>query len=222
MHRLEIISTTLEDAIAAEAGGAQSVEIIAERSLGGLTPSEALVRAVRAAIKIDINVIIRPHARSFVYTADERKMILTDTETMVNAGATGIVFGALNADSSVDLDFVRQVGKVAAPVRTTLHRAIDECSQPEAALIALQGVVQRVLTSGGAPDVWAGRETIRDWVHKYGEVYTFACGGGVVKETLKDLAYYTHAPEYHTGNAVRTNDRVDPVKVRAFYDLING
>ena len=222
MRRLEIIATTLEDAIAAEAGGAQSVEVIAERSLGGLTPSVALVRAVRAAIKIDINVIIRPHARSFVYSADERKLILSDTEAMVKAGATGIVFGALNADSTVDLDFVREVAKVAAPVRTTLHRAIDECSQPEAALIVLQGVVQRVLTSGGAPDVWAGRDTIRDWVQKYGKFYTIACGGGVLQETLKDLANYTQAPEYHTGNAARTNDRVDPVKVRAFYDLING
>src|SRR5258708_37239832 len=109
MFRLEIIALTLEDALAAQAGGATSVEIVADRAVGGLTPSVTVVRAIRDAVTIDLNVMVRPHARSFCYDDSERDMILADTASLVRAGATTIVFGALKGRGKIDLEMMQQV-----------------------------------------------------------------------------------------------------------------
>ncbi|WP_254776906.1 copper homeostasis protein CutC [Paenibacillus sp. yr247] len=71
-----MIATTLEDALNAESGGADRIELIANRHEGGVTPSMVLVQKVAASIKIPVHVMIRPHSRSFHMLKDDiQKMI---------------------------------------------------------------------------------------------------------------------------------------------------
>lgn len=48
-------------------------------------------------------MIVRPHSRSFVYDADDLRVIERDVRAAVAAGANGVVFGALDPRGDVDL-----------------------------------------------------------------------------------------------------------------------
>ena len=63
---LEISVQTVEAARAAERGGADRIELCADLSVGGLTPSPALMRKVRQSVAIPVFSMIRPRARDFI------------------------------------------------------------------------------------------------------------------------------------------------------------
>src|SRR5215475_10169282 len=56
---LEIIVCAFEDAVAAERGGANRLEIISHYEVGGLTPSFDLVREIISTINIPARVMLR-------------------------------------------------------------------------------------------------------------------------------------------------------------------
>ena len=56
---LEIIACSVEDAVAAELGGADRLEIISHYEVGGLTPPIEMVREITAKIKIPLRVMLR-------------------------------------------------------------------------------------------------------------------------------------------------------------------
>jgi copper homeostasis protein len=66
---LEISVETLEAALAAERGGADRVELCGDLPLGGVTPGVALLRAVRAQVRIPIFSMVRKTTES---TSSER------------------------------------------------------------------------------------------------------------------------------------------------------
>lgn len=217
---LQVIATCEEDAHNAYAGGASNLEVTVDLAVGGLTPPLALVERLRETLPIPLHVMLRPHARDFVYTPDEIDLMLRQTQQFKILGAQGIVFGALTAEGVVDVALVRRVAQVAQPMCVTLHRALDGCVNPDAALDALDGYVQRVLTSGGAATAWDGRETIRRWIAQYGRLYTFVVGAGVHLNNIAALVRDIGAPEYHVGSGARTGQTVDQDKVRQFVQYL--
>ncbi len=62
---LEVIATTVTDAVAAESGGADRIELIDNYLEGGTTPSAGIVRAVKKSVSIPVYVMIRPHGGGF-------------------------------------------------------------------------------------------------------------------------------------------------------------
>lgn len=218
---LDIAVTSLEDAVCAADSGADSLELLRDLPNGGLTPSVALLESVVSNVTIPINVIVRPHARSFHYSADDVAQILRDARQYARAGADSIVFGAVDELGRIDLALVKRVADAAAPVPVTLHRALDQSVDPDAALEALIGVVPRVLTSGPAPTAWEGRETTRRWVEQYGQHFQFVLSGAITMEQLPELAALTRAPVFHLGGAARTNDRVDADKVMRLRSVLH-
>lgn len=68
---LEVIAVNVEDAKAAEEGGADRIELVSAMSEGGLTPSYGFMEQVLSQVSIPVYVMIRPHSRSFRYSADD-------------------------------------------------------------------------------------------------------------------------------------------------------
>jgi copper homeostasis protein len=220
MTRLEIVATCAEDAVNAEEGGAHSVEIALDLTAHGITPPLWLVEDIRRRVDGEIHVILRPHADSFVYDSDDIHHILEDARTMSTIGIDGFVFGAHTPEGDLDLDLIKRVRASAPDMRLTIHRAIDECRDPLAALEGLRGVADRVLTSGGTKLAWDGRDTLRDWVRHFGKDYTFIAGGGITHETARAIAEYTGVNWVHIGRSVRGFDYVDADRVRAVIEAL--
>ena len=70
-HFLEVIACSVEDAVAAERGGADRLELISHYEVGGLTPPLELVQDVLAAVSIPVRVILREDESFFI--TDEKK-----------------------------------------------------------------------------------------------------------------------------------------------------
>jgi copper homeostasis protein len=219
---LEVAAVSVEDARAAQAGGADSLELLRDLPRGGLTPPLELVQAVRESVTIPVHVMLRPHDSGFVYTRREIDVMLATLERWKLLGIDGVVFGVQTAGGCVDVALMREVAALAVPVPVTLHRALDFSTEPEKALAALAGVVPRVLTAGPAPTAWEGRAVVRQWMARFGTQFRFVSSGGL---TLGQLAQFTAevgTAEAHVGGAARTHDAVDSLKVRALKAALNG
>ncbi|HWQ07459.1 MAG TPA: copper homeostasis protein CutC, partial [Holophaga sp.] len=68
---LEVIALTPDEARLAESAGADRIELITAFGEGGLTPGIGLVKRTVAAVRIPVNVMVRPHSRSFRYSPED-------------------------------------------------------------------------------------------------------------------------------------------------------
>ncbi len=222
MTTLEIAVTTVEEAVNAAAGRAESIELSYDLSVGGLTPEYGVIQAVRDAITIPMYVILRPHAESFRYTEEQIEGMLEDIKVMQRIGVDGVVFGAVDETNAIDVALMKRIVEAAKPLPVTLHRALDESSEPEKALAALAGIVPRVLTSGPAKTAWDGRDGLRAWIERFGEHYAFVSSGNLTAKQLPEYIRYVKPDTVHLGSAARTNGVVDVDKVRHLKAIVEA
>ncbi|ADG14269.1 CutC family protein [Paraburkholderia atlantica] len=226
---LEVIATTVADARAAAQAGADRLELVTAMGEGGLTPSMGLIEAVVAAVAIPVNVIVRPHSRSFVYDADDYAVILRDIRAVKAAGANGIVIGMLDADRAIDREGLARACGAADGLAITFHRAFDEARDLREALEVLLGfeAVTNVLTSGGKPSVLQAQAVLSELVRQAtGSHCTVLAGAGLTVDAVADFVSKTHVEAVHFGSGVRVNGNglapVDPAKVMQVRALLDA
>jgi copper homeostasis protein len=98
----EICAVNIQSALAAQAAGAHRIELCSALDAGGLTPSPGLIRAAVRALRIPVNVLIRPREGDFCYNDAELEIMLDDVRFCREAGANGVVVGALDAAGNLD------------------------------------------------------------------------------------------------------------------------
>jgi copper homeostasis protein len=217
---LEVIATTVTDARLAAQAGADRLELITAMGEGGLTPSVGLIEAVVAVVDIPVNVIIRPHSRSFVFDADDYAVMLRDVRAVAATGANGVVIGMLTPDGEIDREGLARAIDVADGLAITFHRAFDETRDLRDALDVLLGfdAVTNVLTSGGKPSVLQAEETIRALVQQAaGSHCTVLAGAGLTVDAVAGFVRATQVNAVHFGSGVRVGGNglapVDPQRV---------
>ncbi|WP_324649359.1 copper homeostasis protein CutC [Georgenia sp. H159] len=174
-------------AVAREAG-ADRVELCAALDVGGLTPSIGTVEAV-VATGIPVHVLVRPRPGGFRYSASEVTLMVRDIEAIVDAGAAGVVVGALSRHDTLDRHALEALHYAAEGLEVTAHRCVDALDDPVGAidLLARLGLT-RVLTSGGAATAVRGVETLSRMVEAAGDRVQVMAGGGVVPADVPALA----------------------------------
>ena len=229
MTLLEVIATTVADARAAERGGANRLELITAMGEGGLTPSIGLIEAVVDAVGIPVNVIVRPHSRSFVYDADDYAVIIRDVRAVAKTRANAIVVGMLNANGDVDNDGLARVIEAADGLQLTFHRAFDEARDLFAAFDTLLtfDAVTNVLTSGGKPSVLDAQTVIAKLVERAaGERCTVLAGAGLTVDAAAPFVASTGVRAVHFGSGVRVDGKglapVDEASVRRVRTLLDA
>ena len=203
---LEVIATTVADARLAAQAGADRLELITAMGEGGLTPSLGLIEAVVETVSIPVNVIVRPHSRSFVYDADDHAVMLRDVRAVKAAGANGVVIGMLNARGEIDREQLARAIDAAEGLAITFHRAFDEVRDQRRALDVLLrfDAVTNVLTSGGKPSVLDAEATIRDLVREAsGSHCTVLAGAGLTVDAVAGFVNRTQVQAVHFGSGVR-------------------
>ena len=196
---LEVCVDSVESAVAAAKGGATRLELCANLIIGGTTPSFALFDAVRAAVEIPINVLIRPRFGDFLYTDSEYGIMCREIEWFAARGANAVVIGALNCDGTLDRKKMSGMIAAAKGCRVTMHRAFDVCCDPLKTLeeaIALG--VDTILTSGQKANAWSGRELIGTLLECADGRVDILIGGGVSAKVIGDFReLYPKAHAFH-------------------------
>jgi len=204
---IEIIGTTIEDVKKIEECGADRIELVSALSEGGLTPSYALIKRAIKSVKIPVNVMIRPHGKSFIYTEEEIQLMVEDITIAKELNANGVVFGVLNMHKEICIASLEKLLNACDGIDVTFHRAIDELSSPVKGIetLAKYGQVKNVLTSGGKGNILKNIPVIKNMVEKSKHINVIA-GGGLGFENIKEIMRKTKAPQFHFGTAIR-NDK---------------
>ena len=158
---LEICVDSLASARAAITAGADRLELCSALAVGGLTPYGALLSQIRAESDINIRCLMRPRGGDFLYTPEEIRMMADQIRELKARGADGFVIGCLTAEGDLDMDAMKPLIEAASGSGLTLHRAIDVSRDLcQTYLDAGKLGIDTVLTSGGAGNCTAGKETI--------------------------------------------------------------
>ena len=224
----EVCCGCTEDAVMAEKGGADRIELNSALFLGGLTPSIGTVEEVKALIKIPVMCMVRPREGGFCYTEYDYNTMCRDAVAMIRAGADGIVFGFLQTDGTVDkartADFLRVIREEKPDIVTVFHRAIDVVPDVFAALDVLMELgVDRVLTSGQRSSSIKGAETIRKMVEYAAGRIDILPGGGITNENVHDFIEKAGVQSVHaSARSVRYDTSVNGNEEIFFGGLIDG
>ncbi|MCM3660331.1 copper homeostasis protein CutC [Georgenia satyanarayanai] len=185
--QVEVAVQDASGAALARDTGADRVELCSALDVGGLTPSIAMVEAV-VATGVPVHVLVRPRPGGFRYSATEVSLMVRDIEALVDAGAAGVVVGALTAKDTLDRHALEALQYAAEGLEVTAHRCVDVLPDPAAALDDLASLgFTRVLTSGGAPTVADGVPTLRRMVEAAGGRVQVMAGGGLRPEDVPAL-----------------------------------
>lgn len=159
--QVEVCAYSLEAALTAQRAGAQRLELCASPPEGGTTPPAGLIRVVKAQITLPVCVMIRPRGGDFCYSKVEFEQMQADLALALQLGADGMVLGLLHPDGTVDVPRTRQLVQQAHPLPVTFHRAFDMAVDLSDALEAvIETGCRRLLTSGGMPTAYEGRDTL--------------------------------------------------------------
>src|SRR2546423_832474 len=112
---LEVIVSSLDDARAAAAGGADRFEMCAALALGGLTPSLGLLDSVKRELPhLPVMFMLRPREAGMAYTEAEVSVMQRDAELALEHGADGLVLGMLSDQGDVAVEPCRRLLGIAA------------------------------------------------------------------------------------------------------------
>ena len=195
---LEACVDSVESALAAQAGGADRVELCDDLLEGGTTPSAGTIELCRERLRIPLHVLVRPRGGDFVYSDVELEVMQRDIALARHLGAHGVVVGALRPDGAVDEERTRALLGVARPMTVTFHRAFDFTPDADEALDMLIALgVDRVLTSGQAPSAQEGTHTLARLVTRAAGRIAILAGGGVSEENIAEITQRTGVREVH-------------------------
>ena len=206
----EVCCPSLEAVAVAVAAGAGRIELCERLEVGGVTPSESLIKdALAVSGAVPVNVLVRPREGDFVYSEEEAAQMLESIALCRALGASGVVIGALRSDGSVDMSLMRRLVAAARPaaarpaaalrpLSVTFHRAFDECSDPFAALEDIISLgIDRLLTSGHCANAWEGRFVLKELVERAAGRIVIMPGCGITPANLDEIAAITAAAEFH-------------------------
>ncbi len=206
---LEVIALSAEDAVAAELGGADRLEIVSEIRIGGLTPLVEQFRAIRDAVKIPLRVMLRTNG-GFMASEEELDALSERIFDLRNAGADEFVFGFLDESGALDLSELNIISAAVDPCSWTLHHAFDHAVDQRAAWESAQSFpnLDCILSGGVRGDLKLGLETLCERAGWQTEALSWLAGGGLVLERVAPLRS-AGIRRFHIGRAARSDHSWD-------------
>ncbi len=210
MALLEVIALDARDAVAAQEGGADRVELVADMAADGLSPSPTTVAEVLAAVDIPVRVMVRL-ADGFL--AGDVDAVVQRTVELKVSGAQQFVLGFLTADGAVDLPAVARIVEALDGAPWTFHRAIDHCADRAALRTAIADLpgLDTILTAGAPTGVGDGIGTL---VTETTGPQRILVGGGLRLDHLPRLRA-AGIGAFHIGSAARPEGWDGPVSADA-------
>jgi copper homeostasis protein len=195
---IEACVDSVPSALAAEAGGAERIELCDNMIEGGTTPSAGTIAEAKARLRIPVFAMIRPRGGDFLYSDVEFSVMRRDIAHARALGADGVVLGLLDRGGSIDVERTAALVDVARPLPVTFHRAFDVARDPEDALETLVRLrIDRVLTSGQATTAPEGAALITRLMRQAAGRIGILPGCGIDETNIHEFVAQTGVREVH-------------------------
>lgn len=226
---LEIIVENLSEALAAEAGGATRLDLKCDYLQLGLTPSAGMIEHVCASVGINVLVMIRPHARTMIYSESDIAVMCADIRLARKLGAREFLLGCITEDGHIDADAVRAFRDAAEDCSINFHLAWEQAVDLGQALETLIELgVQSVRTTGGAGlsgKAEDGLAQIRAFVEQAAGRIAILPAGGINAKNVARVVAGTGLTSVHVGTGVRVPPThtgiVDQYKVKQLREALD-
>lgn len=160
--KLEVVVTTKEEAIIAQAAGADRLEISINPSRRGTTPDINEISGIIPVVDIPLYILIRPN--QFTYECTDKEFILVThmIEICKLTKAKGITIGFIK-DGKVDKEKLQQVLNISGDLEVNFSRAVDSTINYEEEINYLFNLKQitKIYTSGSAETVIDGAAMLK-------------------------------------------------------------
>jgi copper homeostasis protein len=215
----EVIALGPEDAVAAQDGGADRLELVTDMAADGLSPSRETFAAIRNAVTIPLRVMLRLSDGFSAGGARELDALCDAAQGLRAEGAEEFVLGFLDARGRADLDSVHALIDVLDGCAWTFHRAMDRAADRESLRLQLAGLpgLDTYLTAGSASGVSAGLPVLCAESARAGESGyepRLLVGGGLFLHHVPALRA-AGLDAFHVGGAVRPAGWSGPVAADA-------
>jgi copper homeostasis protein len=217
---LEVIAETLADARAAEAGGADRIELVRDLHRDGLTPSLDLVAQIRAAVRTPMRVMLRERDGFDIDSAGIDALANAAAE-LQSLDVDGLVLG-FTRRGVLDTGAIRALCDAAPALRVTFHRAIEHVRDVSASfdMLARFPQIDTILHSGGTGDAAVRCARFTELHALAAGRFTILAGGGMTPALLHALRLHTPIRAFHTGRAVR--DAARGVAAELVHDVVRS
>ncbi|MGH9616126.1 MAG: copper homeostasis protein CutC [Acidobacteriaceae bacterium] len=221
---LEVIVSSLADAVESERGGADRLEVVRDLDCGGLTPDITLVRAIRRAVSLPLRVMLRENEDDSI-RGDDAPLRAAALECQ-QIGVDGVVIGFLR-NGNADLERTLEILDAVPRMKATFHHAFDETASPLNAIAHLKrcGRFDRILSSGGPGELLVRATRLELYRRNALQGIRVMAGGGLDEAAICFLRAHTRICEFHAGRAVRSpqdnNGVVQAARVEQLRQLLS-
>lgn len=208
--KLEVCVDSYTSIITAKNAGADRIELCSALNIGGLTPSWGLIKKAKEIGGMEIFVMIRPRSGDFLYDDNEFDTMKNDIAIVKEMGLDGIVTGILLSDGRIDINRMRELVKMAYPLKVVMHRAFDDAKNPMEDIDKLIEMgVCRILTSGQRANALEGADFIAKIQKRFGDKITIMPGSGVNAGNIEEIYRLTGCTEYHMSGKVNVGSKME-------------
>ena len=214
--QLEVIASTLKDALAAWEGGATRLELAVNVEQGGTTPPVALVESIAQRVPLPLRIILRDNETFQLTGSAELAGLKHKAKAFADIGINGLVTGHVK-DGALDLETLEEIISCVPAMDFTVHHVLEQTANPVDSLISLRLFpnVDKALIRGGNGTLLERMSRIMACARAFGNGRAVIVGGDVTLEMLEPLQRGTQIREFHLGRAVRTLEHASaPVDVR--------
>ncbi len=213
--------------------GAQRIELCSVMAQDGLTPELDAVVLARKAFKDrrGLMVMIRPRAGDFHYDESDICLMLRQIKQVADAGADGVVLGALNkSNSAIAISTMKRLMSLCQRLNLEVgfHRAFDAVTDRKLALGQLIKLkIDRVLTSGtkwgDSTSALSGIRTLVNIItlaQQHIEVVIAGSVNPLNARTIFDNVIQLNAKlSFHSYSSVLTNGEINQDTVKALLKI---
>ena len=211
---LEVIACTVEDAVEAERGGANRIEIISRFDVGGFIPSIDLVKEIKAKISLPLRVMLRESEGYGVSGEVEIEKLCAAASELDEIGVDGIVLGFLR-DDGIDFELTKRVLANAPNLKATFHHGFEDATDKFSVIEKLKRILQidRILAHGGSGEWTKKILRLEDYANAAQPEIKILAGGSVDLQVISMVCAKTSIMEFHVGRAARMNGKVESTRV---------
>lgn len=207
---LEVCVDSYTSMITAKKAGADRIELCSALNIGGLTPSYGLMKKAKDLKDIEVFVMIRPRSGDFLYDDNEFETMKDDIIIAKEMGFQGVVTGILLNSGKIDIDRMKELVKIAHPLKVVLHRAFDDSKDPMDDIPKLIEMgICRILTSGQRQNALEGASYIGQLQKTFRDYITIMPGCGVNANNLEEVYKLTGCTNFHLSGKVNVGSKME-------------